>query len=176
MDARLSPLVTILDLNTDLLLNALDGLTDSEAQLRLPGGGNSVAFLAAHLTDSRHFLASRLGHSAPNPLSRYLADAKSIDEIRSWATLDQVRAAWISISGHVLTVLDAIGSEELNRPNAHQFPCDDTSVLGLLAFLTQHDSYHIGQVGFIRRQLGKPAMAYTRGTRDRTPAGRLIQA
>jgi uncharacterized damage-inducible protein DinB len=166
MDARLTPFFTILDLNTDLLLNAVDGLTDTEAQHRLPGGGNSVAFLAAHLTDSRHFLASRLGHPLPNPLSRYLADAKSIDEIRSWATLDQVRAAWISISAHLLTVLQSLGAAELDRPDAHRFPCDDTTGLGLVAFLTQHDSYHIGQVAFVRRQLGKPAMTYVRGTRN----------
>jgi uncharacterized damage-inducible protein DinB len=166
MDARLTPLFTILDLNTDLLLNALDGLTDSEAQHRLSGGGNSVAFLAAHLTDSRHFLASRLGHPIPNPLARYLADAKSIDEIRSWATLDQVRAAWISISAHLLTAFESLAAEELDRPNAHRFPCDDTTTLGLIAFLTQHDSYHIGQAAFVRRQLGRPAMTYARGTRN----------
>jgi uncharacterized damage-inducible protein DinB len=166
MDARLTPLVTILELNTDLLLNALDGLSDSEAQHRLPGGGNSVAFLAAHLTDSRHFLASRLGHPLANPLARYLADAKSSDEIRSWATLDQVRAAWISISGHLLTALESIGAEQLDRPNAHGFPCDDTTGLGMVAFLTQHDSYHIGQVGFLRRQLGLPAMTFTRRARN----------
>ena len=35
--------------------------------------------------------------------------------------------------------------------------------LALIAFLMQHDSYHIGQVAFLRRQLGKPAMVYTRG-------------
>jgi uncharacterized damage-inducible protein DinB len=170
MDARLTPLVTILGLNTDLLLNALDGLSESEAQHRLPGGGNSVAFLAAHLTDSRHFLASRLGHSLPNPLSRYLADAKSIDEIRSWATLDQVRAAWISISTHLLTVLESVDSEQLDQANAHRFPCDDATVLGMVTFLTQHDSYHIGQVGFVRRQLGKPAISYARGAKYTTPA------
>ena len=38
-------------------------------------------------------------------------------------------------------------------------------LLGLIAFLVQHDSYHIGQIGFLRRQLGKPALAYTRGAR-----------
>jgi uncharacterized damage-inducible protein DinB len=170
MDARLTPLVTILDLNTDLLLNALEGLTESEAQHRLAGGGNSVAFLSAHLTDSRHFLASRLGHPVANPLARYLADAKSIDEIRSWATLDQVRAAWISISSHLQAVLESLGSEELDRAKAHRFPCDDSTVLGMVTFLTQHDSYHIGQVAFIRRQLGKPAMTYNRGTRNTVPA------
>jgi uncharacterized damage-inducible protein DinB len=32
--------------------------------------------------------------------------------------------------------------------------------LGLVAFLVQHDSYHLGQVAFLRRQLGHPAMSY----------------
>jgi uncharacterized damage-inducible protein DinB len=170
MDSRLAPLATILDLNTDLLLNALEGLSDSEAQHRLSGGGNSIAFIAAHLTDSRHFLASRLNHPLPNPLARYLADAKSIDEIRAWATLDQVRSAWISVSNHLLTALESLSASELDRDNTHRFPISDPSALGLVAFLTQHESYHIGQVGFIRRQLGKPAMTYTRGTRNAAPA------
>jgi uncharacterized damage-inducible protein DinB len=170
MDARIEPLVTILDLNTDLLLNCLEGLSDTEAQQRLSGGGNSVAFLAAHLTDSRHFLASRLEHPLPNPLARYLADAKSIDEIRSWATLDQVRAAWIAISSHLLTALRSLSPAELARANVHRFPISDTTALGMITFLTQHDSYHIGQVGFLRRQLGKPAMTYARGTKI-APAG-----
>jgi uncharacterized damage-inducible protein DinB len=35
--------------------------------------------------------------------------------------------------------------------------------LGLIAFLAQHDSYHLGQLAFLRWQLGHPAMSYTRG-------------
>jgi hypothetical protein len=115
MDARLAPLATILDLNTDLLLTAIDGVSESEAHHRLEGGGNSIAFLAAHLTDSRHFLASRLGHPLPNPLARYLADAKSIDEIRSWATLDQ-RAAWVSISAHLQAALESLTRRSSTAP------------------------------------------------------------
>ena len=59
-------------------------------------------------------------------------------------------------------------AEQLTRPNVHRFPLGDSTELGLLAFLVQHDSYHVGQMGFIRRQLGKPAMAYTRGTAGRS--------
>jgi uncharacterized damage-inducible protein DinB len=103
-------------------------------------------------------------------LSRYLADAKSIDEIRSWATLDQVRTAWLAISAHLLTTLESLTTEELDTPKAPRFPITDTTPLGMIAFLTQHDSYHIGQVGFVRRQLGKPAMVYTRGARNTVPA------
>jgi uncharacterized damage-inducible protein DinB len=170
MDARLAPLAAILDLNTDLLLNTLEGLSEAESQHRLEGGGNSIAFLACHLTDSRHFLASRLGHPLPNPLARYLADAKSIDEIRSWATLDQVRTAWLSISGHLQSALQVLSPSDLVRTGLHRFAFPDPTALGLIAFLTQHDSYHLGQAAFVRRQLGKP-MTYARGAKDKAPAG-----
>jgi uncharacterized damage-inducible protein DinB len=163
MEPVIVPLASILDLNTDLLLNGIEGLTDSEAQHRLAGGGNSIAFLTAHLTDTRHFLASRIGRPLPNPLARYLADAKSIDDIRAWATLAEMRAAWLAISAHLQTALHLLSADDLLRPGAHRFPIPDSTPLGLIAFLAQHDSYHLGQIAFVRRQLGKPAMTYTRG-------------
>jgi uncharacterized damage-inducible protein DinB len=162
MDPRVAPLAAIYDLNTDLLLNCLDGVSQSEAQRRLDGGGNSIIFLAAHLTDTRHFLLGRLGHPLVNPLSRYLADAESIEDIGEWPALDEVRRAWLAVSGPMHEVLDGLDHEALGKPGAHRFPIPDTTPLGMLAFLAQHDSYHVGQAAFIRRQLGKPAMTYTR--------------
>ena len=51
---------------------------------------------------------------------------------------------------------------ELSESNVHRFPLGDSTRLGLIAFLVQHDSYHLGQIAFLRRQLGKPAMSYAR--------------
>ena len=134
-----------------------------DALRRLEGGGNSLAFLAAHLTDTRHFLAGRLGHSLANPLSRHLAQASSIEDIIEWPTPGELREWWLDVSRHLGDVLVKRTAEQLARPNVHRFPLEDSTELGLIAFLVQHDSYHVGQMGFIRRQLGKPAMAYTRG-------------
>jgi RimJ/RimL family protein N-acetyltransferase/uncharacterized damage-inducible protein DinB len=164
MDPQVAPLHAVLELNTDLLLNCLDGLTDAEVRERLPGGGNSIAFLTAHLTDTRHFLSRRLGHPLPNPLSRYLAQAGSIDDIVEWPSLDEQRAWWRGVGRHLCDVVAGRTAEELRRPDLHRFPMGDSTELSLIAFLVQHDSYHIGQVAFLRRQLGKPAMAYTRHT------------
>lgn len=163
MDPQVAPLHAILELNTDLLLNCLDGLSDEEARRRLAGGGNTMAFLAAHLTDTRHFLANRLGHPIANPLSRYLAEASSIEDIVEWPTLAEQRDWWRAVSRHLCDVVAARTPEELRRSDVHRFPLGDSSELGLITFLVQHDSYHVGQLGFLRRQLGKPAMAYTRG-------------
>ena len=164
MEAVVAPLAGVLELNTDLLLNCLEGVSDEEARQRLAGGGNSMLFLAAHLADSRHYLAARLDRPLDNPLAPFLEKARGIDEITAWPALADVRTAWQAVSAHLLAALDAIASGELATPGAHRFPVPDTSRLGLIAFLTQHDSYHIGQLAFLRRQLGKSPMAYTRGT------------
>lgn len=163
MDPRVTPLARLYELNTDLVLNCLSGLTDAEAQQCLAGGGNSVAFLAAHLADTRHFLVKRLGHPLANPLERYLAEARTIADIREWPTLDEIRASWVAVSAYLQKVLDKVTAPELDEGNVHRFPSGDSTRLGLIAFLVQHDSYHLGQIAFLRKQLGKPAMAYTRG-------------
>ena len=95
MDPRITSLAAIFELNTDLLLNCLDGLSQGDAQRRLDGGGNSIIFLAAHLADTRHFLLGRLGHPLANPLSRYLADAQSIEDgcRRSWVPSRAARSS-----------------------------------------------------------------------------------
>ncbi|HZI76559.1 MAG TPA: DinB family protein [Gemmatimonadales bacterium] len=164
MDARVAPLAMLYQLNTDLLLNCLDSLSDAEAQTRLEAGGNSITFLAAHLTDTRHFLTGRLEQPLFNPLARYLADVRSIEEIREWPSLEEIRSAWLGVSAHLQTVLSRLTVEDLVRSNVHRFPVEDTTTLGMIAFLVQHDSYHLGQVAFLRRQLGKPPMSYARRT------------
>ncbi|HEY7635603.1 MAG TPA: DinB family protein [Gemmatimonadales bacterium] len=162
MDQRVAPFASMFGLNTDLLLNCLQGLSESEARQCLPGGGNSMAFLAAHLADSRYFLVERLGNPLSNPLARYLAQARSISDIREWPTLDEIRSAWLAVSAHLQDALAALSAAQLSEPNVHRFPLGDSSRLGLIVFLAQHDSYHLGQVAFLRRQLGKPAMSYAR--------------
>jgi len=162
MEPQLAPLAAILDLNTDLLLNTLDGVKEGEGRTRLPGGGNSLVFLAAHLTDTRHFLADRIGQPLANPVALYLADARTIDDIVEWPSLDEVRDAWCAVSAHVRTALAGMSAAELARPNTDRFPLFDGTRLGMIAFLVQHDSYHVGQMAFLRRQLGMTAMTYRR--------------
>ena len=162
MEPAVAPLASILELNTDLLLNCLSDLSELEAQTRLPAGGNSMTFLAAHLTDTRHYLATQLGTSLPNPLAGYVAEARGIDDIRAWPSLAEVRSSWLAVSQHLGHVLGSLAHGDLTQSISHRLSLDGTQ-LGLIAFLTQHDAYHVGQAAFLRRQLGKPAMVYTRG-------------
>ena len=113
---------------------------------------------------------TRLGHPLFNPLARYLADVRSIEEIRELPSLAEIRSAWQAVSTHVQAVLAELTPSDLAEPNVHRFPLEDTTRLGMIAFLAQHDSYHLGQIAFIRRQLGKPPMSYARRPKPATSA------
>ena len=160
MDQRVQPLAAILRLNTRLLVNCLDGLTDETAQARHGSGVNSAAFIAAHMTDSRFYLLRTLGETRDNPLSVYLDKKNSIEEITEFPSLDLIRDAWTGVSVALDNVLEAATTEELDVEVKARFPGVDATRYGALTFLVQHDSYHLGQLALLRKPAGLPAMSY----------------
>ena len=157
------PWARLLALNADLLLNSLDGLTTDQATTPVIAGGNTIAFLVAHLVDSRHFLARLLGAPIENPMERALEGAKSLAEVRGLPPLPALRAAWVEVSRHLDRALARIDRAQLEAQCEPRFPGGDGTLDGAIAFLVQHDSYHLGQIAMLRRQHGLPAMSYRRG-------------
>lgn len=160
MDPRLAPLADLLHLNTRLLHNCLQDVDDTLARRRPTVDTNHLAFLTAHLADARHFLASVLGVPLDNPLGQQLEYGKTLDEVGDLPPLAELIAAWDRISAHLAAQLPGIPPSRLDADSGLRFPVQDRSVLGAVAFLVQHDSYHIGQMAGLRRQLGLGAMSY----------------
>lgn len=160
MDPRLAPLAHTLSLNTRLLQNCLAGIDDSLARRRVTPGTNSMAFLVAHLTDARHFLADLLGVPLANPLAAIVEYGRSQDDIGELPALADLLAMWQRIGAHLDEFLPSVTSERLDVEAGPRFPIADRTVLGSVAFLVQHDSYHLGQLSLLRRALGLPAMSY----------------
>jgi len=169
MHPSVTPLAAVLRLNTELLLNCLDGLNDEAASARPIAKTNSIAFLVAHLIDSRHFLAALLGSPLSNPVARLLDGARSIDDIASLPTVADLHAYWEAVSAHLAVLTERLDTPQLTAA-AQRFPGSDGTLLGGLAFLVQHDTYHLGQIALLRRQGGFPAMIYT--LHDREPGRR----
>src|ERR1044071_7448369 len=146
MDPRVAPLADTLRLNTRLFRNCLDGLTDEQALLRPSAATNSAAFVAAHLAQSRFYLLKLLGAERPCPLDRYLAGRKGIGDMTEWPSLAEVGEAWSDAAHALRDRLAVLTAAELDAVLNSGFPLQDQSLLGILMFLVQHDSYHIGQL------------------------------
>jgi uncharacterized damage-inducible protein DinB len=156
----IAPLAAILRLNTELLLNCLVTLDDRAARSRAAPSGNTVAVIVAHLIDSRHRLAAMLGAPTGNPISPGASDGGPM------VTLVQLIAAWEAVSAHLAVCIERLDTPALASRVDRAYPGSDGTLLGNLAFLVQHESYHLGQLGLLRRQLGYPAMGYSLKPRE----------
>ena len=158
------PLYEIFKVNSRLFMNCLDAMDNDQAGWRPSDQTNSAAFIALHLVDTRHWLAGMLGLKLSHPYQDLCRKAKSISDISGveMPSLDDLRTAWKDVTGALREKLKTISEAELAAKTPWEAPgVDDKTVLGLLAFLAQHDSYHVGQMAILRKAVGLQAMSYS---------------
>ncbi len=163
MDPRAFALHHLFQLNTRLFLNCLDEVPEDVARWRPNEQSNSIAYIALHLHDARHYLAKFLGISEPDPFAAITATARGIDDIEIYPSLAEMRTAWMEVSLAIEQHFPTLTAQTLDRPlpeDAPDFPVNDDSVLGALSFLLQHEGYHLGQLGLLRKIAGLPAMSW----------------
>jgi Uncharacterized protein conserved in bacteria len=160
MHPSVTALASIFRLNTELVLNCIEDLDDERAQERGDPPVNSITFLVAHLTETRHLMARLMGQPLPSPFSQAFGKARTLDEAGPLPSLDDVRAHWERISAHVAVHIERLDTAQLVQSSSQKLPGSDGTLLGALAFLAQHESYHLGQIGILRRQRGCSPMQY----------------
>jgi hypothetical protein len=155
-----APLIAVFGLNTTLFRNCLADLPEARAVLRPNEHTNSVAFIAGHLVETRAWMARYVGLDCPPPFGGVLEHATSIDQIPVLPSLEAIRAGWDDVSSQVVGRLGSMTSADLTAESSQRFPGVSNTVLGGIAFLMQHESYHIGQLAYLRKFFGLPAMSY----------------
>lgn len=161
MDPRAFAVAEIFRLNTWLFHNCLAGLSEEDARRRPTSEVNSVAFVAAHVCESRVAIAGWLGAPVDNPWAALVANAKGIQDTPVLPSLAEVAATWDAASAAIEHRLARVSPDRLDGPAPHRFPGGGSTLLGALAFLAQHDSYHMGQLALLRKLVGLPGMTYT---------------
>jgi len=154
-----APLHEMLKLNTRLFLNCLAGVDDTTARKRLSGDTNSIGFLACHVLHARYYLGSFMGLEPLNPFQEMFDSAHDVNDL-AVPPLEELRSAWRELSAQLEGRLPELSEAELDRDAGQEFPVGDGTVRGAVAFLVQHESYHIGQMALLRKCFGLEAMSY----------------
>jgi len=124
--------------------------------LARPGEGNHAQWLLGHLAATRRWALREMGQTSehepweqhfgmgarPTPLSDDIAPAM-LREV--FVKTGQVLAQ------HLATLDDAAVAAPFRK-----FPDGSNTLSGGLHFLHFHESYHLGQIGLIRRLVGRP--------------------
>ncbi len=156
MHDRLETIAATLRSNEQVFRGALADVTDT-AWLHRPGEANHLAFLATHLVGARHFVVRFTGGTSTDPLEVFHGGARNIDQIDRFPSPQETLGAWNEVALILQDALDAVTGEFLDEDSGVPFPAPGPTRLDALIFLAQHEAYHLGQMGLLRRISGLPA-------------------
>jgi uncharacterized damage-inducible protein DinB len=71
-----------------------------------------------------------------------------------YPAVGEVRNVWNEVSAKLLDCLSNAPAELLEKTPSPGAPSFDGKLSGLVAFLAFHETYHVGQVSYLRKWLG----------------------
>ena len=142
-------------LNYGLILKSFDELDDEVAMRKPTPTINCPNWMLGHLVIGRYHLAGLAGADAAlSPWAELYARGSVFSPDKNYRKLSEIRQGWIEVSELINKSLPQLTEEYLAKKCPVDFPVEDKTMLGGLAFLTLHENYHVGQLGLIRKELG----------------------
>jgi uncharacterized protein YndB with AHSA1/START domain/uncharacterized damage-inducible protein DinB len=147
----------LFEVNTRLYRNVLIGVTATEFAARLNERTNSMQWIAGHLALTRGGLAALLG-ARPDPSMGMFWEGMKQDVV--YPGMEEITRAWTSATERLLDRLAAVTWADLARATPPHYAGSEENLRDALAFLAEHESYHIGQLGLLRKAYGYEAVRY----------------
>jgi hypothetical protein len=140
--------------------------TDPTDWFRQPGGVTHLAWQVGHLAMAEYRLAlNRI--RGPRPGDATLISPEFIELFRRESTPDadvakypsvaEIRAVFDRVHVQTLRELGELDEAELEKPVAPPHTVAKTKFWSLL-WCAHHETLHAGQIGLLRRQLGRPPL------------------
>ena len=131
-----------------------------EDWLRPPAEGLSNAlWLLGHLAWARLTLLRRLGEDLPEESWENHFSIGSRGQGSPEISADEFMDKLTLLGRLLVDRIELMGEEDLDRLLEKPMPDGADTVAGLVRFMCFHESYHLGQLGLLRRLNGKPGLA-----------------
>lgn len=160
MEKSINHLKNVFNLNARLFLNTLEGVSDEQAQEQIAGHINPIIWIAAHTLWARINTILFLGSPAENPYNDLFENFKPYDPSLNYPALSKIKSEWNGATTSLNAALGAATEEHLSAEAPIKNPTGDFTNGGTVAFLAQHESYDIGQLGLLKKFFTKEAMSY----------------
>jgi len=154
MDTDFANIEGIFKTNTDIVTKAIVEVS-AEDWFRVPGDdSNHLMWVAGHLTWSRGNLLRVLDSEWEAPWLSVFARGEKLTTPEQYPPVDEIRSAWNEVSRKLSASLGEVPARVLAKPAPEGPPSFDGKIGGVVAFLAFHETYHVGQISFLKKWLG----------------------
>ena len=156
----INTLLSLYNWHSKIFNNALEGISEKDAENRLNSKANHIKWIAGSLVHQRFELGKLFGLEMQDAGFGLFRDFKSIIEDAEYPTLATYQSDWEKISAVLADKLANISAEQYNGPDPFQMPGGDYKFSDSISFMIDRESYCIGQLGLFRRLLGYDAIKF----------------
>jgi len=158
MDPQIALSAQLYDVSTVLMPRSVEGLNREE--LCKPAGPEStpMIWMAAHLTQVRHGLLKMLGEATEIPWDARFGRGSTVRSPNEYPRMEEILDLWSQTAAALRQRLGSLTDAELSAKPPREFRIADKSLRGAIAYLAYHEAYHVGQMAYLRKWLGKESL------------------
>jgi len=140
--------------NTHFVKKNVEGFSDEE-WLRRPGGtGNHALWSVGHVAWARSAVLKRLGDDWGKPWLSLCGRGARCEDSVAYPTPEEAMQAWSESSTRLKAAMESASPDLLATPVSQGPPSADGKLSGVVNFMAFHETYHVGQLAYVRSLLG----------------------
>ena len=146
-------------MNSSLLKKSFEGLNPEEWLRRPSDNSNHLLWIVCHMVWARGNTLGFLGTPWSTPWSSLFGRGAKLTDSAEYPTPEEAVQAFGEVGRLLKTAFDEVSEETLSAASTVKVPSADGTLSGVINFLAYHDTYHTGQVAFLRCWLGHEGVA-----------------
>ena len=140
--------------NTDIVTKAITDISPDSWFRNPSDDSNHLMWVVGHLVVHRGHILKMMGVDWDNRWVNLFARGTERISDSDYPTPEEMTSAWQSVSDELRAALKNASEDAMAQPAPQGVPSFDTKLGGTVAFLAFHDTYHTGQVSYLRKWLG----------------------
>ena len=153
MKTDLATIQSMFKTNEEFFQRTIKDVPDEKWLVQMDEGSNHLLWIVGHMLVARANVPKMMGESWSAPWEKLFvrgAQRVSPDQYPSPA---EIRKAWEEVSEKMSTAF-ATKTDVLTSPAKQGAPTLDGTMAGTVGFLCLHETYHVGQLGYLHKWLG----------------------
>jgi DinB family protein/activator of Hsp90 ATPase-like protein len=155
----LAPIALQLKLNGGLMKSALDGLSPADWWHRPTERTNPILWIFGHVVATRASLAGMLGDPIETGWDKKFARGAELLPAEQYPPVQEIERVNRDAVDRLKQRFAALTDDELGGPPTVSTLPGVTTLAEQLAFFAFHESYHVGQMAYVRKSLGHSRVA-----------------
>jgi uncharacterized damage-inducible protein DinB len=154
MKTDLATIQSMFKTNEEFYQRTIKDVPDDQWLTQPADGSNHLLWIVGHMLVARANVPKLMGEQWSAPWEKlFVRGAKrvSADQYPSPA---EMRKAWDELSDKMTKAFATAKPEALASPAKEGAPTLDGTVAGTVGFLCLHETYHVGQLGYLHKWLG----------------------